>query len=169
MDIAYTGSGAVAVQTSRLMAFPQWRTMRSTQVHRLVADIPPSDRGVVDGQIRGPRLAPGYYRARFEVDGPIWTTAWWNKNPDPIHLEVYARRAEGESPADADYPFDSAPFAVQDPAFLRPLAQRLQAPWWGAVPWYGHAFDLHFYLGKAQEVGFGIHYDGPESVHLGRG
>ncbi|NKB67022.1 MAG: hypothetical protein GKR89_08175 [Candidatus Latescibacteria bacterium] len=162
MDIVYMGSGNMAVQTSRLVAFPQWPNIRTQQVEHLAADISSSSGEGVNGRVPGPQLAPGYYRARFDIDGPIWTGGWWYRTSEPIRLAAYSRGGGGA----VAYPFDGVFSGAQDPTFLRPLAQRIQAPWMGAVPWKGQAFDLHFYLGQTQEVGFAIHYEGPEAVHL---
>ncbi|NKB66440.1 MAG: hypothetical protein GKR89_05225 [Candidatus Latescibacteria bacterium] len=166
VDIAYIGPESLSLQTGRLLVFPQWPHIQSAQVQHLQADITLTETGPTAAQLKGPLLGPGYYRARFGVEGPVLTSTWWQRAATPIHMGVYALRAPGTPPAGPSYPFDTAPLTAGDPAFGYPLAQRLQAPWALSLPWYGRATDLHFYLEKAQEVDFLIYYDGSESIHL---
>ena len=115
-------------------------------------------------------LERGRYRARFTLEGSAWSR-FFVPHPVPVLTAVIAGAPEDEARlhrvGDRWLHEDrrlSSVFA--DTQSVRPLVERLQAPWWLHVPGVDDAYDLSFSVPHRRRVRLLMRYDGPARLSL---
>ena len=115
-------------------------------------------------------LERGRYRARFSLEGNAWSS-FLQPHPVSVLMAVLAGAPEDESGLQEmgehwlheDRHLQSV-FA--DTHLVRPLVERLQAPWWLHVPGSNDAYDVVFSVPEQRRVRLLLRYDGPATLRL---
>lgn len=120
----------------------------------------------VDGGV----LERGRYRVRFLLQGSAWSSLLV-PHPEPVLTAVIAGKTEDEPElrllGHRWFLEDRSRGAVfSDPNSVRPLVERVQAPWWLHIPGGDDAYDLQFNLSQQRRVRLLFRYDGPAKLSL---
>jgi hypothetical protein len=112
----------------------------------------------------------GRYRARFVLGGNTWRSLL-EPHPVPVLLAVIAAPPQDVSNlqrlAERWFHEDRRLMSVfADTELVRPLVERLQAPWWMHIPGGGGAFDLVFSVPEQRRIRLLLRYEGPETLIL---
>lgn len=168
--VEFAGAGSLAFEGVENRFLPIHLNTRLAEVRRFEGS--PSDGEHPSLKVRCENLARGYYLARFKLRGAAFS-AFFEREPAPVYLAVFAAQ---NSPPSSSLEAQASRWltkhlAFQDatprPDFVRPLVERIQAPWWTAMPWVGSsAYEFEFSLDQAQEIWLGFDYGGPADLSL---
>ena len=115
-------------------------------------------------------LGRGRYRARFDLGGNAWKSLL-APHPVPVLMAVIVGPPGNETDlqrvGERWFHEDRRLMSVfADTHLVRPLVERVQAPWWMHMPGGGDAFDLVFSVPDQRRVRLLLRYDGPEPLLL---
>lgn len=144
--IEYTGAGSIAADRHVELSVRPWEsgTLRS------IRQVP-----LTDGRSKAVRLPPGRYEAQFHVSGTDWGS-WFRRSPAPLQLAVSTDIWSATAWSQTDRLTTGT---IADPRFERPMAEKIEAPWWTTIP-LSDAYRLTFVLDSTHEVTFLAAYQG---------
>ncbi len=169
--VEYSGFGEIGLEQFSLRQLPMFDTGSPELIKVFEHDEKTSD-GPIAAGVFYPRLEPGFYRVVFTFNGPL-LPGILERSPRPIALAVYTvdpsvpSKYRGRQLVDLWFEQNRLEFSgIDDPDYVRPLAERFQSPWWISIPDNEHAMDINFSLPDRQDTWFLVRYDGDEHLNL---